>query len=293
MRTAESVLFTCCPPAPLALVERAQAHEPVDAALGLQDPVRVLAAHREGRRLEAGLLPGARLEQVALEAAVLRPAEIHAQQDLGPVLGVSAAGAGVDRDERVTRVVLAGEERVLLQPVELVAERRDARRDLVLHLAVHREQLLGVLVVLEQPAVAVEPARQARVLGADLRRMLLIVPESRRGQLLLELGHPALELIRVKGNHGPRRAGPRSPGAAGRAGLRVPGRPWTGTIVAGSANRPEGPCHGDSPSDVSLRHASLPLGLVCRRVQAEPDKAEGLSPGRGGNGRGRGAARAY
>ena len=89
--------------------------------------------------------------------------------------------------------------------------------DLALHLAVHGEQLLRVLVVLDEPAVALEAARQARVLGADLRRVLLVVPEARRAQLLLELGDAALEVIRVKGNHGPRRAGPRSPGAAGRA----------------------------------------------------------------------------
>ena len=163
--------------AAVRLVERALPDEPVDAALGLQDPVRVLAPDAEGRGLEARLLARARLEQLGLEAAVLRPAEVHAQQDLGPVLRVGAARAGVDRDERVARVVLAGEERVLLQAVELGSERRDAGRDLVLHLAVHREQLLRVLVVLDEPAVALEPARQARVLGADLRRVLLVVPE--------------------------------------------------------------------------------------------------------------------
>ena len=43
---------------PVRRVERRQPDEPVHAALGLQDPVRVLAAHLDGRRLEAGLLPG-------------------------------------------------------------------------------------------------------------------------------------------------------------------------------------------------------------------------------------------
>ena len=93
MRTAESVLFTCCPPAPEARyvsmrrslvvdldvdvvldqrahldqrearvapvggVERRQAHEPVDALLGREEAVGVLAAREEGRRLEARLLP--------------------------------------------------------------------------------------------------------------------------------------------------------------------------------------------------------------------------------------------
>src|SRR4029077_13575266 len=146
-------------------------------------------------------------------------------ENLGPVLRVGAAGAGMDRDERVAGVVLAGEERVFLQAGELGAARRDAGGDLALHLAVHGEQLLRVLVVLDESAVALEATRQARVLGADLRRVLLVVPEARRAQLLLELGDAALEVIRVKGNHGPRQAGPRSPGAAGRPAGWGSGRP--------------------------------------------------------------------
>ena len=39
------------------------------------------------------------------EAMALRPAEVHAQQHLGPVGGLGAAGAGADGDDRVRRVV--------------------------------------------------------------------------------------------------------------------------------------------------------------------------------------------
>ena len=60
--------------AAVRLVERAQAHEAVHASLGLEDPVRVLALDREGRRLEAGLLAGARLDELHRKAAIGRPA---------------------------------------------------------------------------------------------------------------------------------------------------------------------------------------------------------------------------
>src|SRR5205823_5643315 len=170
---------------PVRLVERAEADEAVDAALGLEDAVGVLAPDAERRGLEAGLLAGAGLEQLGLEAAGLSPAQVHAQEDLGPVLRVGAAGAGVDRDERVARVVLAGEQCILLQAVELMAERGDRGLDLARHLAVHREQLLRVLVVLEQPAVALWALGEASVLRADLRRVLLVVPEAGAAQLLL------------------------------------------------------------------------------------------------------------
>src|SRR5919108_2671935 len=202
---------------PVRLIERAQADEAVDTSFSLQDPVGVLALRGEGGGLEPGLLAGARLEQLGLKASALRPAEVHAQQHLRPVLGVGPARARVDRDDRVTRVVLAGEECVLLEPVELLAQRRNTRGDLLRHVAVHGEELLGVLVVLCQAAVALEAARQARVLGADLGGSALVVPQARGTELLLQLGDAALQLLRVKGNHGPRRAGPRSPGAPGRA----------------------------------------------------------------------------
>src|SRR5207244_8020019 len=93
--------------APVGGVERAQAHEPVHAALGGVEAVRVLAADAERRRLDARLLPRARLEQLDPEAALLGPAHLHAQDHLGPVLPVRAAGPRLDRDERVAGVVAA------------------------------------------------------------------------------------------------------------------------------------------------------------------------------------------
>src|ERR671929_1793921 len=56
-------------------VERAEADKPMLAALGLEDPVCVLAADRERRGLDSVLLPRARLDHLGLEAALLGPAE--------------------------------------------------------------------------------------------------------------------------------------------------------------------------------------------------------------------------
>src|SRR5579862_7262171 len=57
-------------------VERAQAHEPMLTTLGLEDPVGVVAANGQRRRLDPVLLPRARLEDLRLEAAALRPPEV-------------------------------------------------------------------------------------------------------------------------------------------------------------------------------------------------------------------------
>ena len=101
------------------------------AALGLEDPVRVVALDGERRRLDPVLLARARLEDLRLEAAVCRPAKVHAQQDLRPVLRIGPAGVGLDRHDRVAGVVLAGEERVLLQSLELAPQRHDRLLDVV------------------------------------------------------------------------------------------------------------------------------------------------------------------
>ena len=124
MRTAESVVFTDCPPGParavdvdpqlvrrdldvllvgllehrdhverrerrvppLLRVERADPHQPVHAALGGQQPVHVRALHRERRGLDARLLAVLDVVDLGVEALALGPPRVHPQQHLGPVL---------------------------------------------------------------------------------------------------------------------------------------------------------------------------------------------------------------
>ncbi len=88
-----------------------------------------------------GLLPRGRLEQLDLETTFLGPAHLHAQHHLGPILGVGATGAGVDRHERVAGVVATREQPLLL---ELLEAGLDARH-LLDHLALERRVLLGHL----------------------------------------------------------------------------------------------------------------------------------------------------
>src|SRR5690606_26010831 len=65
-------------------VERALAHQAVHAGLGLQPTVGEVALHAEGGGLDAGHFAGADLHQLGLPAARLAPAQVHAQQHLGP-----------------------------------------------------------------------------------------------------------------------------------------------------------------------------------------------------------------
>ena len=203
MRTAESVLLTCWPPAPrravgvdlevlvvdldlagaldhrrdldarerrlaaVGGVERREPDEPVDALLGAVEAVGVLALDAEGGGLDAGLLPRARLQQLDLEAAPLGPAHLHPQHHLGPVLGVGAARAGVDGHERVAGVVGAGEQPLQLQRLEPRLDRAERLLDLVGELRILLGELdepLEVLDVARELLVGGQPARLARVL---------------------------------------------------------------------------------------------------------------------------------
>ena len=58
--------------------------------------------------------PAGLFEILDLVAVLLGPARVHAQQHLGPVLALGAAGAGMDFEEGVVAVGLAGQQRLEL-----------------------------------------------------------------------------------------------------------------------------------------------------------------------------------
>ena len=116
-------------PARLGVVGR-DAHQPVHALLGLEEAVGVLALDLDGDRLDAGLFAGQQVEDGHLEAVPLGPADVHPHQHLGPVLRLGAAGAGVDGEEGVPRVV-----RTLQHRLELEATDSGSRLEQLGHLA--------------------------------------------------------------------------------------------------------------------------------------------------------------
>ena len=162
-RIADSVFWTCWPPAPgraervrpdLVPVEldldvvvglrhdldqrerglaavlgvvRRDPDEAVDAALDAQPAVGEAARDLDRGALDAGLLAGLPVEDVGLEAVALAPAQVHALEHLGPVGGLGAAGARADRDDGVLRVVLAREQQQRALALELGAQARRPR----------------------------------------------------------------------------------------------------------------------------------------------------------------------
>ena len=63
------------------------------SALRLRVAVGVLAFDQDRRLADAGLIARLNILQFHLKPATLRPALVHAEQDVGPVVRLGAAGA--------------------------------------------------------------------------------------------------------------------------------------------------------------------------------------------------------
>jgi len=86
-------------------IEGGDPHQTVDTGLGLQVPVGIVPFHREGHALGPCLLAGLIFQYFCLIPSAVSPTEIHSEQHLGPVLGLSAASSRVKAHNGVSRVV--------------------------------------------------------------------------------------------------------------------------------------------------------------------------------------------
>src|ERR1043165_3053548 len=196
--------------APLGRVVRRDAHEAMHAVLRLEIAVDVLAAHDDRRALDARLVTRLHLDELRRPAAALEEAQVHAQEHLRPVLRLRTARAGVDGDDGVAVVVLAGELHAQLDVVDLGLELGDELLDLVvdvLALAMELEQRLQVLGFGVDRLARCDALLYARALAADVLRLLRIVPEAGRGHLTFDFFQGFFRRSEVKDSSGPRRAG--------------------------------------------------------------------------------------
>jgi hypothetical protein len=161
----------------------------VDAALGAEQAVCVLAAGDERRRLDPRLLSLGGLLHLDAEPTALGPAQIHPQQHLGPVLGVSPPGPRADGDHRVAGVVAAAEESRLLELGEPALDRGELGVELGGELGIvlgELDEIREVADVRFELAKRLESPLGPRVGGRGRSRAPLVVPEAGRLHLPLE-----------------------------------------------------------------------------------------------------------
>ena len=175
----------------------------MDAGLGLEPPVGVVALDDDGRRLDAGLVPRRLLDHFHIELASLGPAHVHAQQHPRPVAALRAAGAGVDFEIAVVGVRLARQQRLELPPLALGLERLQGGDAfglggfVALGLAELDERRRVVEVALDLRELA-EPVLQRRPLAHELLGGLRVVPETRLFGFRVQLGETPRRRVDVK-----------------------------------------------------------------------------------------------
>ncbi len=96
----------------------------MSAHLDGQRAVRVRAFDRERRALESGFFGVRRVVDLDAVVVLLRPADVHTHEHLGPVCSVDTARTGADVDERVALVVLAREHGLDFHRRDVVSQAR-------------------------------------------------------------------------------------------------------------------------------------------------------------------------
>ena len=173
------------------------------AVLGLEPAVSVAAFDLDSGRLDAGLLATSLLDVVDLEAVLLGPSHIHAQQHVGPILALGTAGAGVHFEIGIVGVGLTAKQRLKLAARNLrlkLAQRRFRFGDdllVVLGLAEldHRHLIVELLLDAgKRGELIIERGALLHHAAGALR----IVPESGVFGLPVQLGKPGARLVDVK-----------------------------------------------------------------------------------------------
>ena len=165
-------------------VEGRDADQPMHADLRPQMPVGVLADERDLGTTDAGLIALLHVDHGHLVALTLAPAQIHAQQHLGPVLGIDAAGAGIDLDDGVIAVHLAREQALELALLGLGDQALEVGlgggEGLVVALRLGEfGEPVGVLGLALEPLHRLDPGGEAVALAHQLLRRLAIRPQRR------------------------------------------------------------------------------------------------------------------
>ena len=175
-------------------IEWRDAHETMHAFFRLQIPVGVVPVDEERRTLDARLIAGQQICRDDGKAVALRPPAVHAQKHLRPVLRLRAACARVQRENRIVRVIRAGQEDFELQFAHGSLDGLKLRLHFRLKARIiffqrHFKKRLCIVRLGDDLLVLVDASLDRGKFLIDLLRLFRIVPEGRLTHLVFEFGY--------------------------------------------------------------------------------------------------------
>ena len=185
-------------------VKGRDANQTVDAVLTLQKAIGILALDGDGGGFEASLVPVLIVQGLVLEFMALRPAGIHPIEHGGPVLSLGAARAGMEGDDGVISIVLAGQQGGQPGFLHLLLQLGAAALQLgkqirVVRLLAHFAQGGHILPLADESVLPVHPVLQLLEPLVHHLRALQIVPEAVLAGLLLQRLNLSLRPRHIQG----------------------------------------------------------------------------------------------
>src|SRR6266849_5042625 len=146
------------------------------ARFASEQAVGVFSRELDGGVFDAGFFAGSLIENDSAHALALGPAQVHAQQNGGPVLRLGAAGSGLDGHDGVEVIGFAGEERLGFELADVAL----GCRQLAVEVFQKIVALLGIGFFLGQADVGFDVARDRRefLVGGNLLFGALAIAEN-------------------------------------------------------------------------------------------------------------------
>jgi len=173
------------------------------ANLGTQPTESVFTANVNGRTLDAGDFALGQFNDFGIEAMLIGPAQVHAQQNIGPVLRFGPTGTGLNIQVAVVGVHLTTEHAAefellkrLLQTLQLA--HHIIHRALVALFGGHFQQFAGIRQAAAHFIQGFNDLRQCSAFTPQVLGALRVVPDTGIFQLTLYFGQTITLVIVVK-----------------------------------------------------------------------------------------------
>ena len=170
--------------ATIARIKRRLAHQPVHTNLRAQPAKRIFATYLHRRTLNTSYITSRALHQLRLKTLIVRPAQIHTQQHLRPILSLSATRTRLNIQIGVISIHLTTKHAAKLQLSQLRLKTRNLRLHLRHRISViffnrHLQQLARIRYTRVQILNSLHHRFQRRTLATQLLSTIRVIPNIR------------------------------------------------------------------------------------------------------------------